>query len=357
MAGNTFGELFKVTTFGESHGAALGCIIDGCPAGLVVDEEFVQRELSRRRPGAGGAAATPRREADEAHLLSGVFEGKTTGCPIAIVIVNQNQHSSDYDALKDKVRPGHADYTYAAKWGVRDHRGGGRSSGRETAARVAAGAIAKMFLATQGVSVVAYTKEAAGVCGTRVDLDQIERNSMRAADSEAAAAMEERVRAFRLAGNSCGGVVECVVRGASAGLGEPVFDKLDAVLSHALMSIGAIKAVEFGAGFEAARTDGLTNNDFMRHGEGGSPVFETNNAGGILGGISRGDDIVFRVAVKPVPSVSLVQRTVDTSGNDCDITVEGRHDACLCPRIVPVVEAMAAIVMADMILRNRASKV
>ena len=304
-----------------------------------------------------GAAATPRHEADEARILSGVFEGKTTGCPIAIVVTNQNQHSSDYDALKDKFRPGHADYTYAAKYGVRDHRGGGRSSGRETASRVAAGAIAKMFLATQGVSVVAYTKEAAGIRGKVVDFGAIEQNPMRAADSEAAVLMEERVRAYRQQGNSCGGVVECVARGVSAGLGEPVFDKLDAVLAHALLSIGAVKGVEFGLGFDAARSDGLTNNDFMRRGSEGGVVFETNNAGGILGGISRGDDIVFRVAVKPVPSVSLPQRTVDTGGCDCDITVEGRHDACLCPRIVPVVEAMAAIVLADMILRNRASKV
>ena len=357
MAGNTFGEVFKVTTFGESHGAALGCVIDGCPAGLAVDEEFLQREMARRRPGAGGAAATPRREADEAQILSGIFQGKTTGCPIAIVIANQNQHSSDYDALKDKVRPGHADYTYTAKYGLRDHRGGGRSSGRETAARVAAGAFAKMFLATQGVSVVAYTKEAAGVRGKVVDFEQIERNSMRAADSEAAVLMEERVRTFRQQGNSCGGVVECVVRGVSAGLGEPVFDKLDAVLSHAMLSIGAIKAIEFGLGFEAARTNGLSNNDFMRRGADGSPVFETNSAGGILGGISRGDDIIFRVAVKPVPSVSLPQRTVDVFGRECDIVVEGRHDACLCPRIVPVVEAMTALTLADMVLRNRACRV
>ena len=357
MAGNTFGEAFKVTTFGESHGAALGCVIDGCPAGMLLDTGFLQREVDRRRPGQGGPASTPRREADSVQILSGVFEGKTTGCPIALLIANTNQHSADYDALKDKVRPGHADYTYAAKYGVRDHRGGGRSSGRETASRVAAGAIAKMFLATQGVSVTAYTKEAAGVACQSVDFAAIEGNSMRAADSEAAALMEERVRGYRLAGNSCGGVVECVVQGASAGLGEPVFDKLDAVLSHAVLSIGAIKAVEFGSGFDAARTDGLSNNDFMRRGEGGIPVFETNSAGGILGGISRGDDIVFRVAVKPVPSISVPQRTVDTSGNECDITVAGRHDACLCPRIVPVVEAMAAIVMADMILRNRACKV
>lgn len=352
MGGNTFGQIFRVTTFGESHGEALGCVIDGCPAGIVFDNNFLQNEMRRRRP-SSAASSTKRQENDEAEVLSGVFEGTTEGTPIAILIRNTNQHSKDYDAIRDKLRPGHADYTYLCKYGARDWRGGGRSSGRETCARVAAGAVAKMLLAASGISVTAYTKEAAGIAGTSVNFSEIERNPMRAADREAARLMMQKVEEYRASRNSCGGIVECVVRGAPAGLGEPVFDKLDATISHAVMSIGAIKGIEFGKGFEAARLSGRDNNDEMRR----DPTFTTNNAGGILGGISRGDDIVFRAAVKPVPSISLPQKTIDTSGAECDIVIEGRHDVCLCPRIVPVIEAMSAITIADALLLNRAARI
>lgn len=353
MSGNTFGSIFRVTTFGESHGAGLGCIIDGCPAGIDFDENFLQHEMDRRKPGAKSAAVTNRKEDDKAEVLSGVFEGKTTGTPIAILVRNTNQHSKDYSNIMDKFRPGHADFSFHEKYGIRDYRGGGRSSGRETCARVAAGAFAKMFLKTMNISITAYTKKAAGIEGTKVDFSEIENNQIRAADKDAALLMQKKIEDFHREGNSCGGIVECVVKGLPAGLGEPVFDKLDAELAHAIVSIGAVKGIEFGLGFDAADSNGIENNDFMRKG----PVFETNNAGGILGGISNGNDVVFRAAVKPVPSIFKKQQTIDTDGNECDILIEGRHDVCLCPRIVPVIEAMTAITVADMILRNRSSRV
>lgn len=353
MSGNTFGSIFRVTTFGESHGAGLGCIIDGCPAGIDFDENFLQHEMDRRKPGAKSAAVTNRKEDDKAEVLSGVFEGKTTGTPIAILVRNANQHSKDYSNIMDKFRPGHADFSFHEKYGIRDYRGGGRSSGRETCARVAAGAFAKMFLKTMNISITAYTKKAAGIEGTKVDFSEIENNQIRAADKDAALLMQKKIEDFHREGNSCGGIVECVVKGLPAGLGEPVFDKLDAELAHAIVSIGAVKGIEFGLGFGAADSNGIENNDFMRKG----PLFETNNAGGILGGISNGNDVVFRTAVKPVPSIFKKQQTIDTTGNECDILIEGRHDVCLCPRIVPVIEAMTAITVADMILRNRSSRV
>lgn len=353
MSGNTFGSIFRVTTFGESHGAGLGCIIDGCPAGIDFDENFLQHEMDRRKPGAKSAAVTNRKEDDKAEVLSGVFEGKTTGTPIAILVRNANQHSKDYSNIMDKFRPGHADFSFHEKYGIRDYRGGGRSSGRETCARVAAGAFAKMFLKTMNISITAYTKKAAGIEGTKVDFSEIENNQIRAADKDAALLMQKKIEDFHREGNSCGGIVECVVKGLPAGLGEPVFDKLDAELAHAIVSIGAVKGIEFGLGFGAADSNGIENNDFMRKG----PVFETNKAGGILGGISNGNDVVFRTAVKPVPSIFKKQQTIDTAGNECDILIEGRHDVCLCPRIVPVIEAMTAITVADMILRNRSSRV
>lgn len=353
MSGNTFGNIFRVTTFGESHGAGLGCIIDGCPAGIDFDENFLQHEMDRRKPGAKSAAVTNRKEDDKAEVLSGVFEGKTTGTSIAILVRNANQHSKDYSNIMDKFRPGHADFSFHEKYGIRDYRGGGRSSGRETCARVAAGAFAKMFLKTMNISITAYTKKAAGIEGTKVDFSEIENNQIRAADKDAALLMQKKIEDFHREGNSCGGIVECVVKGLPAGLGEPVFDKLDAELAHAIVSIGAVKGIEFGLGFGAADSNGIENNDFMRKG----PVFETNNAGGILGGISNGNDVVFRTAVKPVPSIFKKQQTIDTAGNECDILIEGRHDVCLCPRIVPVIEAMTAITVADMILRNRSSRV
>ncbi len=353
MAGNTFGEAFKLTTFGESHGAALGCVVDGCPAGLAIDTDFLQAELDRRRPGQGGAAVTTRKEGDQAEILSGVFEGKSTGTPIAILIRNTSQRSGDYGNIKDKFRPGHADFSYFEKYGFRDYRGGGRSSGRETAARVAGGAIAKLLLSKSGITIRAYTKKAAGIECESVDLSVIEQNPLRACSLEAASKMQEQIERLRKEGNSAGGIVECRVTGMPAGLGEPVFDKLDALLAHALVSIGAVKGIEFGAGFDAADSTGQENNDPIRKG----PSFQSNKAGGILGGISNGDELIFRVAVKPVPSIYRQQQTIDTEGNECDITIEGRHDVCLCPRIVPVVEAMAALTLADALLRNRSARI
>ncbi len=352
MSGNTFGTLFTLTSFGESHGNALGCIVDGIPTGLEIDENFIQSELDRRKPGGASHAVTSRSEADRVEILSGIFEGKSTGTPIAMLIRNTNQHSKDYAGIKDKFRPGHADFTYFEKYGMRDYRGGGRSSGRETCARVAGGALAKLFLKQKGISVVAYTKKAAGISVKNVDFNLIEKNSMRAPDLNSASQMEEKIAELAKKGNSAGGIVECVVCGVKPGLGEPVFDKLDAEIAKAILSIGAIKGIEFGAGFESADLTGAENNDPMKK----EFYFTQNNSGGILGGISNGNDIVFRAAVKPVPSIYQVQQTVDTNGNECEILIEGRHDVCLCPRIVPVVEAMTALTIADMYLRNLSSR-
>lgn len=369
MAQNTIGTIFKVTTFGESHGAGLGCVIDGCPAGIPIDLDAVQKELDRRKPGASfagknNAAVTSRKEADEAEVLSGIFEGKSEGTPIAFVIRNTSQHSKDYGNLASTFRPGHADYGYFAKYGFRDYRGGGRSSGRETAARVAAGAIAKQVLrATLGdnVTITAYTERAAGISIEKIDFSEIEKNPLRAADCAAAEKMAAKIEEIRKNKDSCGGIVACRVSGIPAGLGEPVFGKLDAELAKAILSVGATKGIEFGAGFSAADSTGSQNNDSMRVAGDGSIHFETNNAGGIIGGISNGAEIFFRVAVKPVPSIFREQKTIsvhpDSSFSDSDLMIEGRHDVCLCPRIVPVIEAMTAIVLADMVLQNRASRI
>lgn len=359
MAGNTYGTVFKVTTFGESHGEGLGVVIDGCPAGTEIDINKIQDALDRRRPGAAingikSAAVTSRNEPDKAELLSGVFNGKAEGTPIALIIRNTAQHSSDYGNLSDTFRPGHADFSYDAKYGIRDYRGGGRSSARETAARVAAGAVARCILETYGIKTTAYTLRAAGISCSKIDFSEIEQNSMRAPDNKAASLMEEKINALRQTGDSAGGIVECTVVGVPAGLGEPVFDKLDAELAKAVLSIGAVKGIEFGAGFSAADAYGSTNND-QSHAENGKPVFESNNAGGILGGISNGNSIVFRAAVKPVPSIFRPQNTVCKKNGAYESTqlqIKGRHDVCLCPRIVPVIEAMTDIVLADMILRN-----
>lgn len=364
MAGNTFGTLFKVTTFGESHGEALGTVIDGCPAGIAVDRNEIQNALERRRPGVktGGklnAAVTARGESDTVEILSGVVNGISEGTPVALVIRNTSQHPKDYEKLENTFRPGHADYTYFQKYGVRDFRGGGRSSGRETAARVAGGAVAGMILRTAGIKVTAYTVSAAGISCRKKELTEIENNALRACDTEAAEEMEKKIQELKIQGDSAGGVIECTVTGVPAGLGEPVFDKLDAELAKAVMSIGAVKGIEFGSGFGAALTTGKNNNDAMRS-ENGKPVFLTNNAGGILGGISNGNDIIFRAAVKPVPSIFQKQQTVSFNGTafeDCDLVVEGRHDVCLCPRIVPVIEAMTQLVLADMLLRSRSSRI
>ncbi len=368
MAQNTIGKIFRVTTFGESHGAALGCIVDGVPAGIDIDTNRIQEALNRRRPGqsfGGGnnASVTSRKEADEAEILSGIFEGKSEGTPIGIVIRNTSQHSKDYGNLASTFRPGHADYGYFAKYGLRDYRGGGRASGRETSMRVAAGAVALQVLESlvPGVKITAYTERAAGVSIGNVDFSQIEKNALRAADSDAAVRMNSRIEEIRKNGDSAGGIVACRISGIPAGVGEPVFGKLDAALSAAVMSVGAVKGIEFGAGFSVSDMVGSENNDSMRVGNGGAVSFESNNAGGIIGGISNGNDIFFRVAIKPVPSIFRQQKTVSVDGTgsfcDTDLVIEGRHDVCLCPRIVPVIEAMAAIVLADLVLEGRAARV
>ena len=344
---NSFGELFRVTTFGESHGPALGAVIDGVPAGLELQEADIQQALDRRKPGQS-IFTTPRKEADTVEILSGVFEGRTTGTPVALLIRNQDQRSRDYGDLAELFRPGHADYGYFQKYGIRDYRGGGRSSGRETAGRVAAGAVAAKYLREKyGIVITAWTDAVAGVAGNKVDVDFIEKNALRAADPEKYPAMENAVRNAIAANDSVGGIVCCSITGVPAGWGEPVFDKMDALLGHAMLSLGAVKGIEFGAGFAAAAMTGSENNDAME-----PSGFVTNHAGGILGGISTGAEVSFRIAVKPTPSIRQEQRTVDKENNARVVTVEGRHDPCICPRIVPVVEAMAALVLADLALRQ-----
>ncbi len=349
MSGNTFGRLFRLTTFGESHGPALGGVVDGCPPGIPLDEAMIQRELDRRKPG-GGPTSTPRREPDLVRLLSGVFEGATTGTPIGFAIENTSQRSSDYDALRRLFRPGHADITYQAKYGRRDHRGGGRSSARETACRVAGGAVAQELLAACGIAVTASTVEFGGVASPVEDLGGVWERPFFAASAGAVPAFEARAREAVASGDSLGGVVEVVATGVPAGLGEPVFDKLDARLAGALMGVGAVKGVEIGAGFAAARMTGSRNNDPLV--PAGAPLV-SNNAGGILGGISSGAPIVVRAAVKPIPSIGLPQATVDTDGNPATIVVGGRHDRSAIPRIVPVLKAMVLLTLADFVLLQR----
>ena len=352
MAGSTFGHIFRLTTFGESHGPALGGVVDGCPAGLPLDEAHIQTRLDRRRPGglsgADALAGTARKEADRVRLLSGVFEGRTTGTPIAFCIENQDQRSRDYGELAYTYRPGHADRAYDAKYGLRDHRGGGRSSGRETAARVAGGAIAEVLLARHGISVLAATVELGGIAVPTVDMDNALSLPFFTAHAEAIAAWEACIKETRGAGDTLGGIVQVVARGVPAGLGEPVFDKLDARLAAALMSVGAVKGVEVGDGFAAARSRGSLNNDQMTP-EG----YLSNHAGGILGGISSGQEIVLRVAVKPIPSIAQEQRTVTREGIPVTLVVGGRHDICAIPRVVPVLSAMTALTLADALLLQR----
>ena len=351
MSSNTFGTLFRVTTFGESHGAALGCVVDGVPAGLPLDFDALKSELARRRPGQSGVT-TPRQEADEPEILSGVLNGVATGAPLAILFRNTNQHSADYDAIANLFRPGHADYAWERKFGFRDVRGGGRTSGRETVARVAAGAVAKQLLARHGVTVRACALEIAGIRAQTVDWDQVERNPVRAPDAEAAVRMVDAVNAARADHDSVGGVILCEATGLPAGLGEPVFDKLDALTAHAILSIGGVKGIEFGAGFSAASMRGSAHNDPILPGG----KFATNNAGGVLGGISNGDVFTFRCAVKPTASLAQPQKTVNRDGEPADISTPGRHDPCLVPRMVPVVEAMTAIVLADLLLLAKNSR-
>jgi chorismate synthase len=348
MSGNSFGQLFRITTFGESHGGAVGVVIDGVRPSLDLSEGDIQKELDRRKPGQS-EITTPRKEDDKVSILSGVFEGKTTGTPVLLILYNSDARPEAYTAIKDLFRPGHADFTYLKKYGIRDWRGSGRASGRETAARVAAGAVAKKILALRGVEILAYTLRAAGISCRTFDPAVIEKNPLRACDPAAAEEMIEEIALRKSDEDSAGGVVECRVRGVPPGLGEPVFDKLDAELSHAMLSIGAVKGIEFGAGFGAADMSGSLHNDQL-----GPEGFFTNNAGGIIGGISTGEEILFRVAVKPVSSIAKPQRTTDLAGNERTIRTEGRHDVCICPRIVPVVEAMAALVIEDHFKRQSA---
>ena len=348
MPGNTFGTAFRITTFGESHGRAVGVIVDGATPGVELEEAEIQRELDRRKPGQS-SVTTQRKETDTVHIMSGVFEGRTTGTPILLILYNQDMRPEAYDEIKDLFRPGHADFTYLKKFGLRDYRGSGRASGRETAARVAAGAVAKKLLAARGVRITAYTLRAAGVECSSINFEEIEKNPMRAPDPLAAAEMVRRVIALAETGNSAGGIVECAIEGVQPGIGDPVFDKLDAEIARAVMSIGAVKGVEIGAGFAAADMHGDEHNDWRD-----ASGFLSNNAGGIIGGISTGQTILFRAAVKPTSSISLPQMTTDINGNEAEIVTEGRHDPCICPRIVPVVEAMAAIVIEDQYKRQSA---
>ncbi|NLO31131.1 MAG: chorismate synthase [Methanosarcina mazei] len=355
MAGNVFGQMFRITTWGESHGRAVGVVVDGLPAGLPFSEADIQKELDRRRPGQS-EVSTPRSEADSVEILSGIFEGKSTGTPISMLVWNSDARSSSYDAIKNTPRPGHADFTYIARYGIRDHRGGGRSSARETIGRVAGGALAKLLLSHYGIRIVGHVLELGGIRAKSLSfeeiLENVERTPVRCADPEAAKKMLEKVSALRQEGDSAGGIVEVMVKGVPAGLGEPVFDRLDADLAKALMSIPAVKGFEIGAGFEAARMRGSEMNDSFLM-EDGRVTCSSNNAGGILGGISSGLDIVCRVAVKPTPSISKLQQTVDlTTRENAEIAIKGRHDPTIPPRMVPVAEAMVALVLADHMLRS-----
>jgi len=347
MAGNTLGKIFRVTTWGESHGPAVGAVIDGCPPLLRLAPADIDMVLARRRPGVQ-THATARREPDRVEILSGVFEGLTTGTPISLIIYNRDVRSQDYEELKEVYRPGHGDFTYQAKYGIRDHRGGGRASARETAARVAAGAVAQKILEAQNISVIAFTLEFGGVRAHRLEEETIWDNPFACPDPDAVPAMAARVKEVQAQGDSVGGIVEVQVRGCPPGLGEPVFDKLDAALAHALMSVGAIKGVEIGSGFAAARLLGSEHNDPI-----GPDGFASNQAGGILAGISNGDDIVLRAAVKPIPSISQEQDTIDVQGQARRLRVKGRHDVSAIPRIVPVLEAMVRLTLADFLLRQR----
>ena len=347
MSGSFFGEIFKISTFGESHGAGVGVVVDGCPAGLELSQSDIQYELERRRPGQS-ELSTPRDEDDKAEIISGVFEGKTTGTPIAVLVRNNNQKSSDYNAIKDLFRPGHADYTYYKKYGIRDYRGGGRASARETIGRVAAGAIAKKLLSVYGVDIFAYVIQVGDVKASDFDRQFIERNPVRTADRNAYPSMEKLILDVKNAGDSVGAVVELIIKGLPIGLGEPIFDRFNARLAYGIMSMPAVKGVEFGAGFAAAQMRGSTMNDEIT-----PDGFLSNNAGGTLGGITTGQDVILRFVIKPTSSILIPRNTINTKGEPTTIVTKGRHDPCLAPRAVPVAEAMAALVAADMLLIHK----
>ncbi len=355
---NNYGTLFRISTFGESHGPAIGVIIDGCPAGLEIDEAFIQSELSRRRPGQS-KITTQRKEDDAFKILSGVFEGKTTGTPIAIVIENQDQRSKDYSHIADTFRPSHADYTYEVKYGHRDYRGGGRSSARETATRVASGAIAKLLLKQSGVQINAFVSQVGEIKAPHyleLDLTKTEDTIVRCPHPATAEKMIALIDEVRLSRDTIGGIVTCVIKNSPVGLGEPVFDKLHAELGKAMLSINAVKGFEYGSGFEGITLRGSQHNDEF-YNEGGRIRTRTNNSGGVQGGISNGEDIYFNVAFKPVATIMQDQQSVDKEGKETTVSGKGRHDPCVVPRAVPIVEAMAALVMADFLLRARISKI
>jgi len=355
---NTFGNLFRITTFGESHGAAIGVIIDGCPAGLEIDEDFIQLELNRRKPGQS-KITTQRKEADQFKILSGTINGKATGTPIAIVIENEDQRSKDYSHVEHVFRPSHADYTYQAKYGLRDHRGGGRSSARETAARVAAGAIAKLFLMQLDITVQAYVSQVGNIVAPdyqHLDLSKTEDNIVRCPDAATAEKMIALIDDIRLQRDTIGGVVTGVIKNPVVGLGEPVFDKLHATLGYAMLGINAVKGFEYGSGFTGVTLKGSEHNDAF-YADGEKIKTKTNHSGGVQGGISNGEDIYFNVAFKPVATIMQDQETVNDQGEAAIVSGKGRHDPCVVPRAVPIVEAMAALVMADMVLLARTNKI
>ncbi len=352
---NTFGQVFRLTTFGESHGAGIGGVIDGMPAGVEVDMDFLQAELDRRKPGQS-ALTTARKEGDKVELLSGVFEGVTTGCPIGFLVRNENQHSADYENMRNVFRPSHADFTYQQKYGIRDHRGGGRTSARETIARVVGGAFAKMVLRDKGIRITAYTSQVGGIALDKsyaeLDFQEIERNPVRCPDPEKAEAMAQLISEVKADGDTIGGIITCVIEGCPVGLGEPVFHKLHAQLGAAMLGINAVKGFEYGEGFAGVTARGSEQNDVFVPAPQGGITTLTNHSGGIQGGLSNGQDIFFRVAFKPVATLLREQQTVDRQGNATTLKARGRHDPCVLPRAVPVVEAMAAMVILDNFMLN-----
>lgn len=356
MAGNTYGTLFRITTFGESHGSALGVVIDGCVPGLFIDEDFIIKELAKRKPGQS-SITTERKEDESFVIVSGVFEGRSTGAPICMMVHNKDQRSSDYNELKDIFRPSHADYTYQAKYGVRDHRGGGRSSARETVARVLAGAVAKLYLQQHGISIQAYVQQVGNISVsrnyTRLDLNQVEKNIVRCPDEAIAVEMIRLIEQVKQEGDSLGGAISCVIKGVQAGLGEPVFDKLHAELGKAILSINACKGFEIGSGFEGTSMRGSEHNDAFIIDDNKIGTL-TNHSGGIQGGINNGQDIYFRCAFKPVSTIKKQQQTITGAGDEVTMEAAGRHDPCVLPRAVVIVEAMAAIVLADFLMRQNA---
>ena len=355
---NTYGNIFTLTTFGESHGEAIGGVVDGMPAGIDIDMDFIQAELNRRRPGQS-AITTSRNEPDKVEFLSGVFEGKTTGCPIGFMVKNTNQHSNDYDNMRNLFRPSHADYTYTNKYGERDHRGGGRSSARITISRCVAGALAKLALQQLGISICAYTSQVGGIKLERdyrkYDLTKTETNAVRCPDTEKAAEMEQLISEVKAKGDTIGGIITCVIKGCPAGLGEPEFGKLHAALGSAMLSINAVKGFEYGEGFDGVNALGSEQNDVFTTETGGIST-RTNHSGGIQGGISNGEDIYFRVAFKPVATLLMEQPTVTKDGTETTLNLRGRHDPCVVPRAVPVVEAMAALVLLDHYMLDRVGR-